>query len=352
MNYLRKLRKEKGMSQQKLAELLDVNQTAISQWERGITTPSSRMMLKLSQLFDVNPFELINNEENTLGGYEKNVARHELSERLKRLREEKGLTAADLSTKAGVSVVALTGYEQGAVLPPPDVMDRLCRVLRVSREYLLGQTNDKSAKLAEKKLDVEQICNAALPIVNEKATPALSEEALKIAEIYDTLDDKWKEIFHSLILDKAESQSKEKVIRYVVPSIQRSPELPQPPTYYTASRYSHPMSAGLGEEAGDDGPEDFMLAKQPPRGTSYVAPVSGDSMEPTFHDGDELFVHACSEIVPGQIGVFLMDGKQWVKELGDGVLVSHNPKYAPIPMTEDIRCQGLVLGVCDPTYFP
>lgn len=60
MSYLRKLRKEKGLSQQELSELLGVNQTAISQWERGITTPSSRMLLQLSQLFGVTPNQILN----------------------------------------------------------------------------------------------------------------------------------------------------------------------------------------------------------------------------------------------------------------------------------------------------
>ncbi len=65
MNSLRKLRKEKGLSQQNLAELLAVNQTAVSQWERDITTPSSRMLLKLSQIFNVNPCELLNDADVT-----------------------------------------------------------------------------------------------------------------------------------------------------------------------------------------------------------------------------------------------------------------------------------------------
>ena len=62
LDSLRKLRKDKGLSQQGLAELLDVNQSAISQWERGITSPSSRMLLKLSQIFSINPCELLNDE--------------------------------------------------------------------------------------------------------------------------------------------------------------------------------------------------------------------------------------------------------------------------------------------------
>lgn len=62
MNSLRELRKKAGLSQQQLSELLGVNQTAISQWERGVTTPSSRMLIKLSQIFMTSPSVLLNNE--------------------------------------------------------------------------------------------------------------------------------------------------------------------------------------------------------------------------------------------------------------------------------------------------
>ena len=93
---------------------------------------------------------------------------------------------------------------------------------------------------------------------------------------------------------------------------------------YIFPGYSTPMSAGTGQPAGEEYPENYRLVKEPPRGASYIAPVSGDSMEPTYQDGDLL---------------------------GDGVLLSHNPEYEPRLMTDDIRCQGLVLGVCDESYF-
>lgn len=125
----------------------------------------------------------------------------------------------------------------------------------------------------------------------------------------------------------------EKVIRFSVPG------------------YSMPLSAGTGQEAGQEYPEDFKLIKNPPRGTSFIARVSGVSMEPTYHNGDLVFVHSTEEIPVGRIGAFFMDGQQWIKELGDGELISHNLEYDPIPMREDIRCQGLVLGVCDESYF-
>lgn len=123
------------------------------------------------------------------------------------------------------------------------------------------------------------------------------------------------------------------------------------PVAYSVPRYSLPMSAGTGVEAGQEEPDDFTLVKRPPRGTSFIAPVSGNSMEPTYFNDQLVFIHATTEISVGKVGVFLMDGQQWIKELGDGVLISHNPEYPPRAMTDDIRCQGLVLGVCDESYF-
>lgn len=122
---------------------------------------------------------------------------------------------------------------------------------------------------------------------------------------------------------------------------------------YIFPGYTSPMSAGTGQPAGDEYPENYRLVKEPPRRASFIAPVSGDSMEPTYNNGDLVFVRAQEEVEIGEIGVFWMDGQQWIKELGDGVLISHNPdpQYGPRPFTEDIKCQGLVLGVCDDSYF-
>lgn len=122
-------------------------------------------------------------------------------------------------------------------------------------------------------------------------------------------------------------------------------------TIYSIPYQLHPMSAGTGQEADAAYTENLRLIKEPPYGTSYVARVSGDSMEPTYYDGDLVFVHSTVEIREGQVGIFLMDGQQWIKELGDGVLISHNEAYEPRRMTPDIRCQGRVIGVCDDSYF-
>lgn len=64
MNRLKELRLKHGYKNQKeLADFLYVNQTAVSQWERGATIPSSQMLLKLSELYGVSIDYLLGRDE-------------------------------------------------------------------------------------------------------------------------------------------------------------------------------------------------------------------------------------------------------------------------------------------------
>ena len=54
MNHFKELRLKHGYkSQQDLASVLFVNQTAVSQWERGVTIPSPPILLKLCEMYGV-----------------------------------------------------------------------------------------------------------------------------------------------------------------------------------------------------------------------------------------------------------------------------------------------------------
>lgn len=77
-----------------------------------------------------------------------------------------------------------------------------------------------------------------------------------------------------------------------------------------------------------------------------IITVTGDSMLPTFRDGDELLVEYTPEIREGEIGIFVVAGEGFVKEYRSDGLHSHNPKYKTIrPMQDDnFRCVGRVLG--------
>lgn len=49
-----KLRSDKGMSQDELAEKLFVTRQAVSRWENGDTVPNTETLKLLSKLFDVS----------------------------------------------------------------------------------------------------------------------------------------------------------------------------------------------------------------------------------------------------------------------------------------------------------
>lgn len=253
--------------------------------------------------------------------------------RLKESREKKGLLQAELAKMIGVkSAGVISNWEQDVSKPKADKMIEICQVLGISLSYLLDYYGEEKA-------------------------PPYSDEAMKLAEDYDGLDRHGKRLVR-LVADEekarceVERQAKAAALRESREQMETAKELEAPEeTVYILPYYLHPSSAGTGEYSGGDEWEELTLRKRPPRGASYVVQVHGDSMEPTYRDGDKVFVRAGADIRLGQIGIFIMGGEQYVKELGDGVLISHNSEYDPRPMTADIQCQGLVLGVCDKSYF-
>ena len=57
------LRKEKGYSQEILADKLNVSRQTISKWESGITTPELEKIILLSEIFNISIDELIGKEK-------------------------------------------------------------------------------------------------------------------------------------------------------------------------------------------------------------------------------------------------------------------------------------------------
>lgn len=243
-------------------------------------------------------------------------------DRLKILRERKGYTQEQLGELIGAAKTTISNYESGKREPDVEKIKKLARVLDTTGDELLG-TGIKGS----------------LPMLDRD----LSSEDLKIAWDYKSLDFHGRRMVQ-LVVEEEQTRMKDEASK-------AARTVPEKIVRFRVPEYSHPMSAGTGVEADLEFPNDLELVKAPPRGTSYVAHVTGNSMEPDFHDGDMVFVHAVEEIPVGRIGVFLMNGQQWVKELGHGVLISHNRDYDPIAITDGTRCQGLVIGLCDSSYF-
>ena len=60
--FLKELRKEKGLSQEQLAEEFNVSSRSISRWENGNTMPDISIIIELADYYDVDIRELLNGE--------------------------------------------------------------------------------------------------------------------------------------------------------------------------------------------------------------------------------------------------------------------------------------------------
>lgn len=110
--------------------------------------------------------------------------------------------------------------------------------------------------------------------------------------------------------------------------------------------YYRLASAGTGQIIFDTPPTKRIEIPNIPeyKRVDYAIGVNGNSMEPVYHDGDTLLVEMTDEIDPGDIGIFLVDNESYVKKLGDGNLISLNPEYDNIPLTENSKCMGRVVA--------
>lgn len=86
---LQSLRKEKGFSQEQLADLLEVSRQSVSKWESGQTYPEMDKLLSLCKIFNITLDELTNDEIdiNTINNNSSNVG-YSILEELKYLIDE------------------------------------------------------------------------------------------------------------------------------------------------------------------------------------------------------------------------------------------------------------------------
>lgn len=100
------------------------------------------------------------------------------------------------------------------------------------------------------------------------------------------------------------------------------------------------VSAGTGLYLDDEQVETISFgADMIPTGTDFCLKVNGDSMEPTFHNGDYVFIKRETEFRNGTIGAIIVNGEAYLKKIyitEDSIkLVSLNKKYKDITVTQD-----------------
>lgn len=232
-----------------------------------------------------------------------------LGERIRNARDAKGLKQAELAKMIDVkSAAVISNWEKDVNKPDADKIIRLCEVLGISASYLLDY--------------YENTMNVSLD----------EQEYIKK---YRTLDEYGKELVTAVI------DIEYKRCTY-------KPEPNRDELIEISINYA-PVSAGLGDELEDYEHWEKVSVPLTPesRKADFILRVDGDSMEPKFSDGDYLLVRKQPAVDIGQIGIFDVDGKGYVKKYGGDKLISLNPKYKDISTTDDSRCFGLVLGTTD-----
>lgn len=110
-----------------------------------------------------------------------------------------------------------------------------------------------------------------------------------------------------------------------------------------------PASAGTGSWLDDDTPAEWITVPKTDETVSadYLIKVRGDSMQPKYYDGDIVMVKKSNSITEGQFGVFILNSEAYIKKMGKGELISLNPDYDNIAVSEydTISCAGKVIGV-------
>ena len=207
------------------------------------------------------------------------------SDIFKQLLQKNNVTAYQMSKDTGISESLISNWKSGRQLPKYDSLNTLADYFGVSGDFLLGRTNDSRKNIK-------------------------SESSFKSPELI---------------------QQTQKTI--IIPF------------------YRIPASAGTGSWLSDETPVEYTNVPKTEKTSAadFMLEVRGDSMQPKFSDGDRVLVKNSESIYEGEIGVLILNGESYIKKMGRNELISLNPAYNPIKLTEydDIRCAGKVLGTLD-----
>lgn len=134
---IKELRTEKGLTQQELAEILNVSSMSISFYENEQRKPDSDFIISVSKYFGVSTDYLLGKT------YKRIIPREErigvFSKRLKRVRELKGISQRQAAEDLNISPQNLSYYENGRDAGY-DLLIRMARYYDVTVEYLIGES--------------------------------------------------------------------------------------------------------------------------------------------------------------------------------------------------------------------
>lgn len=230
-----------------------------------------------------------------------------IGDKIRKRRLELGMTQLQLSKLTDIKKNTISNYENNVSSPSEDNIFKLMEALKCDANYLFEWVDDKDFTL--------------LP--NEK----------QHIKKYRTLDEYGKKAIDNLLdteYERCQNENKLKVLQLPMSELK--------------------ASAGTGNWLEDNTYNTVEVADTPSaRKADLIIEVSGDSMEPTYSDGDNVLVRLQPSVDIGEIGIFIKDNEGYIKELGKNRLISHNKDYPDILLNEfnDVRCVGKVIGLAE-----
>lgn len=249
-----------------------------------------------------------------------------LISKLKEGRINKGLKQSDVTQFTGIKNTTLSNYENGITEPDIDTFLQLCELYELDYAGILAEAYGLSVQGEDFKIRPSEIEIA-------KKYRFISTHSPDGASVVDTVLDREYSVAEKIneleqtIAENSSNTPGTRLINY----------------YYRLA------SAGTGQIIFDTPPTKRIEIPDTPENqkAAYAIGVNGDSMEPVYHDGDTLLIEMTEEILPGDIGIFLVDDCCYVKKRGKNELISINKDSPNIPLNESARCMGRVINKFD-----
>ena len=242
--------------------------------------------------------------------------RAEFGDKIRAYRKACALSQPQLAEILGVTKNSITNWETGISRPEMQMIPKLCQALSISADLFFGMPASKTA---------------------------LDKSELAHMNLYRSLDHYKQRTVDALM----ESMIENDLLAFREDCVK---------TFSHIERDELPASAGTGMPLTDSYEHEYVFLRNSRSvcRADTIIMVSGDSMLPTFRDGDDLLVEYTPEINPGEIGIFIVAGEGFVKEYQSDGLHSHNARYKTIHPTPDdnFRCIGRVLGVVTEDMLP
>ncbi|HEM6237598.1 TPA: helix-turn-helix transcriptional regulator [Streptococcus suis] len=237
-----------------------------------------------------------------------------IGQKIKDFRKLAGMTQTDLAQRLETTKQTISRYEKGDRKPGQDTLFELTDIFKVSIDDFFPPTTPTTAPNSL----IVQISDKVVQLHQDRQKNVLSyaTEQLDEQERASTISDKTIDLYDA-----------RKRISLPVPG---------------------KVSAGTGYWQEDD--YDTMVsfyADDIPDQKDFdtIAIAVGHSMEPKIKNGDFLFIKLTPSVDLNTIGIFQVDGENYVKKLKSDCLESLNPDYDDIQFTEDMRTIGEVVDI-------